>query len=92
MQVRWSLMAVGTHGSLEVARGGWTGSRAQYTLTWQGADDAAPSSMQLGFSGVDTEFKEFLFLVRWGVQKCHPCLLRIGLGLGLSLAKGLHTA
>ena len=30
--MRWSLSVVGTEGSLEVSRGGWGGSRGEYTL------------------------------------------------------------
>lgn len=71
VQVRWSLMAVGTHGSLEVSRGGWSGSRGEYALTWQAAGEAAPSSTRMGFSGVDTEFSEFVGLVSRGLQAHH---------------------
>lgn len=55
-QVRWSLTVVGTRGSLEVSRGGWTGSRGEYLLSIQtsppDADaSAAAGGVKHGYSG-----------------------------------------
>lgn len=62
-QVNWYLKAVGTSGSIEVSRGGWTGSRASYTLTWKKSTDAEPTTKSFPFVGVQKEFSSFLKLI-----------------------------
>ena len=62
-QVDWSLKACGTAGMLEVSRGGWSGNRGSYVLTWKGAKDAEPRSKSFSFTGVPTEFTSFINLV-----------------------------
>lgn len=69
-QVKWSLSVVGTAGTLEVSRGGWGGSRTEYTLSVKtvapppqpvpGQSEADPtlSVTKFGFSGCQDEFAE----------------------------------
>eukprot|EP00798_Chlamydomonas_sp_ICE-L_P021930 gene21930-28976_t len=61
--VDFSLKVVGTDGTLEITRGGWTGGRGEYLLSWKLAGDAAPSTQKYGFSGMPTEFKAFVRLM-----------------------------
>ncbi|KAG2444564.1 hypothetical protein HXX76_001309 [Chlamydomonas incerta] len=75
-QVRWSLSVVGTEGSLEVSRGGWGGSRGEYTLNIKTsgplpegakpASEADPTWQKLAFpfSGCPDEFAEFVGTTR----------------------------
>lgn len=61
--VDFSLKACGTEGVIEVTRGGWGGSRASYSLTWKGKQDAEPQTKSYTFTGVASEFSSFLDLV-----------------------------
>ncbi|KAG2449151.1 hypothetical protein HYH02_005898 [Chlamydomonas schloesseri] len=75
-QVRWSLSVVGSEGSLEVSRGGWGGSRGEYTLNIktsgplpEGAQPASESDptwqrVAFPFSGCPDEFAEFVGTTR----------------------------
>ena len=58
-----SLKVCGTEGMLEVTRGGWSGSRGNYVLTWKGTKDPEPQSKTFNFNGTSSEFSSFLKLV-----------------------------
>lgn len=64
--VKWSLMVSGTEGCLEVTRGGWGGSRGEYTLTIKQASDAQPTVTKYPFSGCEGEFATFTDMVGAG--------------------------
>lgn len=62
-QMKWSLVVVGTRGSLEVSRGGWGGQRAGYTLSTRLAGESEPTIKAVPFSGVDNEVSQFVDMV-----------------------------
>lgn len=73
VQVNWSLKVTGTAGCLEVSRGGWSGNRGTYVLTWKSVLDAVSQSKTFSFSGVNNAFTAFTALVVCfvGEYVCH---------------------
>jgi predicted dehydrogenase len=63
---RFSLSVSGTEGTIEVTRGGWTGSRANYQMSYQLMNEKEPTFEKFNFSGADREFANF---VRQAVAK-----------------------
>lgn len=61
--LRFSLSVTGTKGSLEVLRGGWQGSKAGYTLSYQTTSSNGPQIEQIPFSGLDDELTAFIHQV-----------------------------
>ncbi|KAG2489321.1 hypothetical protein HYH03_012153 [Edaphochlamys debaryana] len=59
-QVRWSLSVVGVDGTLEVLRGGWGGTRSEYTLGVVSKATQGEEVVRYGFSGCPDEFEDFL--------------------------------
>ena len=62
--MNWSLRATGTEGTVEVSRGGWSGTRVGYELKVKTKDDTAPRSLVLPFTGCDGEFDAFIKMVQ----------------------------
>ena len=60
VQTRFALSISGTAGTIEVTRGGWTGSRANYQMSYQLLNDAKPTFKTFNFSGADKEFDNFV--------------------------------
>jgi predicted dehydrogenase len=61
----WSLRATGTQGTVEVSRGGWSGTRTGYELRYKIKDDpSGPQTNFLPFTGCDEEFNTFVKMVQ----------------------------
>jgi hypothetical protein len=56
MQVHFGLRVIGTNGTIEVGRGGWTGTRTGYTLTRKFSGEAEPVSQVMSFTGLANEY------------------------------------
>lgn len=57
---RFALSISGTEGTVEVTRGGWTGSRANYQMSYKLLNDDKPTFKTYNFSGADKEFANFV--------------------------------
>lgn len=60
VQTRFALSISGTEGTVEVTRGGWTGSRANYQMSYKLLNDDKPTFKTYNFSGADKEFANFV--------------------------------
>lgn len=63
----WScdcLQVVGTEGTLEIVRGGWGGSRGEYTLTSATKSAQEPVTRKFPFSGVDNAMALFVSMIQ----------------------------
>lgn len=66
--VHWALRVIGINGTIEVGRGGWTGTRAGYTLTRKYRGDAEHVSHVMTFTGVTNEYLAALKTVLTGEE------------------------
>lgn len=62
--VNFTLSVTGSKGTVECSRGGWSGSRTGYRLTYIREGSAAPVHRDFAFTGLPREFQQFLGRVR----------------------------
>ncbi|CAD7698257.1 unnamed protein product [Ostreobium quekettii] len=70
LQVKWALRVIGVDGTLEILRGGGGGHRGCYTLRYKTPSMTDETEVQVGFTGMERELRQFAGQVNARKREC----------------------